>query len=100
MTTMLVLKRLAALAAVVAVMVAGLGDAAYATPGQPSPWEMTFQEAVTPVMEYITWFHNWLFVIITLITLFVLALLLIVIFRFNAKANPTPSRTTHNTLLE
>src|SRR3954453_10999374 len=99
MTTMLVLKRLAALAAV---MVAGLamGDTAFAAAGQPAPWEMTFQEAVTPVMEYITWFHNWLFVIITLITLFVLALLLIVIFRFNAKANPTPSRTTHNTLLE
>jgi len=96
---MLVLKRLAALAAV---MVAGLamGDAAYAVPGQPAPWEMTFQEAVTPVMEYITWFHNWLLVIITLITLFVLALLIIVFVRFNAKANPTPSRTTHNTLLE
>jgi cytochrome c oxidase subunit 2 len=99
MTTMLVLKRLAALAAV---MVAGLaiGDTAFAAAGQPSPWEMTFQEAVTPVMEYITWFHNWLLVIITLITLFVLALLLICIFRFNSKANPTPSRTTHNTLLE
>jgi cytochrome c oxidase subunit 2 len=102
MTTMLVLKRLAALAAVAAVMVAGLAmsDAAFAVPGQPAPWEMTLQEAVTPVMEYITWFHNWLLVIITLISLFVLALLLIVIFRFNAKANPTPSRTTHNTLLE
>jgi cytochrome c oxidase subunit 2 len=99
MTTMLVLKRLAALAAV---MVAGLaiGDTAFAAAGQPSPWEMTFQEAVTPVMEYITWFHNWLLVIVTLITLFVLALLLICIFRFNSKANPTPSRTTHNTLLE
>ena len=96
---MLVLKRLAALAAV---MVAGLamGDVAFAAPGQPAPWEMTFQEAVTPVMEYITWFHNWLLVIITLITLFVLALLIIVIVRFNAKANPTPSRTTHNTLIE
>ncbi|WP_068032286.1 cytochrome c oxidase subunit II [Rhodoplanes sp. Z2-YC6860] len=96
---MLVLKRLAALAAV---MVAGLaiGDTAFAAAGQPSPWETTFQEAVTPVMEYVTWFHNWLLVIITLITLFVLALLLICIFRFNAKANPSPSRTTHNTLLE
>src|ERR1700748_3771728 len=83
MTTMLVLKRLAALAAVAAVgMLAGLaiGDTAFAPAGQPAPWEMTFQEAVTPVMEYITWFHNWLLVIITLITLFVLALLLICIF--------------------
>jgi len=96
---MLVLKRLAALAAV---MVAGLaiGDSAFAAAGQPSPWEMTFQEAVTPVMEYIHWFHNWLLVIITVITLFVLALLIIVVLRFNSKANPTPSRTTHNTLLE
>src|SRR5262249_44857531 len=99
MTTMQVLKRLAAFAAV---MVAGLGmrDSAWAVSGQPAPWEMTFQEAATPVMEYITWFHNWLLVIITLITLFVLALLIIVIVRFNAKANPNPSRTTHNTLLE
>jgi cytochrome c oxidase subunit 2 len=104
MTTMLVLKRLAAVAAV---MVAGLvigdaliGDAAWAGAGQPSPWQLGFQESVTPVMEFITQFHNWLLVIITLITLFVLALLLVVIFKFNAKANPTPSRTTHNTLIE
>ena len=96
---MLVLKRLAALAAV---MVAGLaiGDTAWAVPGQPSPWEMTFQDAATPVMEFIHQFHNWLLVIISLITLFVLALLLIIFVRFNAKANPNPSRTTHNTLLE
>ncbi len=97
---MLVLKRLAALAAVV---VAGLamGGAAYAAiQGQPAPWEMTFQEAATPVMENITRFHNILLWIITAITLFVLALLIIIIVRFNAKANPIPSRTTHNTLLE
>ncbi len=67
----------------------------------PSPWEMTFQEAVTPVMEYITWFHNWLLVIITLITLFVLALLADRHRRASTRAaNPTPSRTTHNTLIE
>ena len=91
---MLVLKRLAALAAVV---VAGLamGGAAYAAiQGQPAPWEMTFQEAATPVMENITRFHNILLWIITAITLFVLALLIIIIVRFNAKANPIPSRTT------
>src|SRR6478736_3923357 len=74
--------------------------AAFAELGQPAPWEYKLQQAGSPVMEYIHWFHNWLLVIITLITLFVLALLLIIIVRFNAKANPTPSRTTHNTLLE
>ena len=73
---------------------------AFAELGQPAPWEWTLQESASPVMDYITWFHNWLFVTITLITLFVLALLVIVVVKFNAKANPVPSRTTHNTLIE
>jgi cytochrome c oxidase subunit 2 len=68
--------------------------------GQPSPWQITFQGAATPVMENITWFHDLLLYIITAITLFVLALLVIVVIRFNSRANPTPSRTSHNTLLE
>ncbi|MBR0870078.1 cytochrome c oxidase subunit II [Bradyrhizobium tropiciagri] len=68
--------------------------------GQPAPWEHTLQEAATPVMENIIWFHNFLLVLITVITLFVLALLVIVVMKFNAKANPVPSKTTHNTLIE
>jgi cytochrome c oxidase subunit 2 len=67
---------------------------------QPKPWEYTLQEAATPVMEDIISFHNLLLVLITVITLFVLALLVIVVVKFNAKANPVPSRTTHNTLIE
>jgi cytochrome c oxidase subunit 2 len=51
-------------------------------------------------MDHIEWFHNWLLVIITVITLFVLGLLITVMVKFNARANPTPSRTTHNTLIE
>src|SRR5204863_4171079 len=74
--------------------------AAFAELGQPAPWEWTLQESATQVMDYITWFHNFLFVIIMVITLFVLALLVIVVVKFNAKANPVPSRTTHNTLIE
>jgi cytochrome c oxidase subunit 2 len=74
------------------------GAAAFAA--QPKPWEMTLQESATEVMDYITWFHNFLFVLITVITLFVLALLVYVVVKFNAKANPVPSRTTHNTLIE
>ena len=80
-----------------AAVVLGAG-AAWAA--QPGPWTFGLQEAATPVMEDITWFHNWLFWIITIITLFVLALLVIVIVKFNARANPAPSRTTHNTLIE
>jgi cytochrome c oxidase subunit 2 len=73
---------------------------AFAEMGQPAPWEHTLQEAATPVMENIIWFHNFLLVLITVITLFVLALLVIVVVKFNARANPVPSKTTHNTLIE
>ncbi len=51
-------------------------------------------------MDNIVWFHDFLSVLIIVITLFVLALLVIVVVKFNAKANPVPSRTTHNTLIE
>jgi cytochrome c oxidase subunit 2 len=76
------------------------GGTAFAELGQPAPWEYTLQESASPVMDTIIWFHNFLLVLITVITLFVLALLVIVVVKFNAKANPVPSRTTHNTLIE
>jgi cytochrome c oxidase subunit 2 len=98
-TTMLVLKRFAALAAVMVSCLA-LGDTALAGVGQPSPWQLGFQQAVTPVMENVAWLHDFLLWLIAAITLFVLVLLVVVIVRFNAGANPTPSRTSHNTLLE
>ena len=85
--------------AVAGVALAASGTA-FAELGQPAPWEYTLQGSATAVMDYITWFHNWLFGTITVITLFVLALLIIVAVKFNAKANPVPSRTTHNTLIE
>jgi cytochrome c oxidase subunit II len=74
--------------------------AAFAELGQPAPWEYKLQEAGSPVMANIEWFHNVLLVIITIITLFVLGLLIAVVVKFNAKANPVPSKTTHNTLIE
>jgi cytochrome c oxidase subunit 2 len=77
-----------------------LSGAALAEMGQPAPWEYKLQEAATPVMENITWFHNFLLWLITAITLFVLVLLIIVVVKFNAKTNPVPSKTTHNTLIE
>ncbi|MBZ0216606.1 MAG: cytochrome c oxidase subunit II [Fimbriimonadaceae bacterium] len=69
--------------------------------GQPEPWQIGFQDAASPNMHQITWMHNILIMpIITVITIFVAILLGICIFRYNRKANPTPSRTTHNTMLE
>jgi len=76
------------------------GGSAFAELGQPAPWEYKLQEAGSPVMDNIIWFHNVLLVVITVITLFVLALLIAVVVKFNAKANPVPSKTTHNTLIE
>src|SRR5438105_4910355 len=97
---MLVFKRLTAIAATIgALLVLGAG-VALAGLGQPSPWQLNFQQSATPVMDEITKFHNALIIIITLIAGFVLVLLLLIIVRFNARANPTPSRTTHNTFLE
>lgn len=96
---MLVFKRMTALAVVIGFLIAGL-DAGWAGDGRPSDWQISFQQSATPVMDEIARFHTLLLYIITAIAAFVLILLLIIIVRFNARSNPTPSRTTHNTLLE
>jgi cytochrome c oxidase subunit II len=77
-----------------------MSGAAYAEEGQPAPWQLGFQPSASPIMEQIHSFHTYVTIIITLIALFVLALLVYVMVRFNEKRNPTPSRTTHNTPLE
>jgi cytochrome c oxidase subunit 2 len=99
MTTMLVFKRLAALAVTISAILAGAGIA-FAGDGQPSPWQMYFQQSASPVMDNIVSFHTFVLYVIIAITLFVLALMIAIVVRFNSRANPTPSRTTHNTLLE
>jgi len=96
---MLVLKRLIAFM-VTGVAVFATGGIAWAGLGQPSPWELGLQQAGSPVMEDIVWFHDFLLYIIIAIALFVLVLLVIVMVRFNARTNPVPSRTTHNTFIE
>ena len=69
--------------------------------GIPQDYQMTYQNAATPNMADITWFHDsFLFPIILGITLFVTVLLIYVMIKFNAKANPKPSRTSHNSLIE
>lgn len=84
---------------------AGLASFLMATPamaelGQSRPWQLGFQEGVTPIARQIQTFHDFLMILITVVTVFVLGLLIYVAIKFNAKSNPKPSRTTHNTTLE
>jgi cytochrome c oxidase subunit 2 len=68
--------------------------------GQPSD-RIALQEQVNPIGEEAVWFHNAILMpLITAISLFVMMLLLWVVFRYRRGANPTPSRNTHNTVLE
>ena len=74
--------------------------AASAAAGQPEPWQMNLPAGVTPVMESVVGFHNFLLWLIAAISLFVLVLLVYALVRFSARANPEPSRTTHNSAVE
>jgi cytochrome c oxidase subunit 2 len=98
-TTMLVFKRLPAMAVMICTLVAS-ASVVWAGDGRPSDWQMSFQQSATAVMDDIVRFHTGLLYTIIAIAAFVLVLLLIVMVRFNARSNPTPSRTTHNTMLE
>lgn len=84
--------------ALVAVLAGFFSSSAFAA--EPQPWQLNLPAPVTPVAEFAYDFHTFLLVIITVITIFVLALLLYTCFRFRESANPTPSKTTHNSLLE
>ncbi len=91
--------RILAIAALAAALLSP-DAAALAGLGQPSPWQLGLQQSGSPVMDDVVWFHDFVLWIITGITAFILALLVIVMVKFNANANPTPSRTTHNTVIE
>ena len=90
---MLLLKRLTAAAVTLAVLLAGTGLAS-AGLGQPTNWEFGLQQSATPVMDNITSFHNALLYIIAAISIFVLVLLVIVMVRFNARANQSIRRVS------
>jgi cytochrome c oxidase subunit II len=94
-----VFLRMTAIAAVAAALLLPEG-AAFAGLGQATPWEIGLQDSATPVMDDVVWLHTYVLWFIIAITAFILALLVIVMVRFNARANPTPSRTTHNTVVE
>lgn len=75
-------------------------SAGIAAQGMADPWQLGFQDAVSPVAREMNDFHNLLLWIIGIISLFVLLLLIYVMVKFNRKANPTPTKTTHNTFIE
>jgi cytochrome c oxidase subunit 2 len=66
----------------------------------PRPWEMNMQPAFSPMKQGIIDLHNLVLILITIITLFVAALLVWVCVRYNEKRNPIPSQTSHHTGLE
>lgn len=69
--------------------------------GQPQPKGIHLQPQVTDIGREAAWMHNAVLMpVITLISLLVLGLLLWAMFRYRAKANPVPSKTTHNTFIE
>jgi cytochrome c oxidase subunit II len=62
---------------------------------------LTFQDQYSDNGEYALWMHDVILMpVITAISLLVLGLLLYVVFRFNRRANPVASKTTHNTMIE
>ena len=98
------MKRGALFAAIASVSFMLTGAMAFAQEherlGQPTPGAIDFQPPATPIMEEIRGFHAFLLPIIVAISVFVLALLLWVVIRYNRRANPTPRKFTHNMLVE
>ncbi|WP_137132300.1 cytochrome c oxidase subunit II [Rhizobium sp. FY34] len=85
----------AALAAMICLLFASGAGA-----DQPVAWQIDLQQPVTSIMHEIKWFNHYTLWFIVPITLFVLALLILVVVKFRASANPVPSRTSHNTTIE
>lgn len=75
-------------------------SAALAAEGLPTEYQLGFQTPATPVMEKLYALHDFMLIVITAITILVLALLTYICIRFNRKANPVPSKTTHNVVVE
>src|SRR6056300_728144 len=78
----------------------GIFAASVAGAAQPEVWQIGLQEPAGSIAQKATDLHNLLLIIISLISVFVLALLVYVGWRFRRDANPSPSKTTHNTTIE
>ena len=89
------------LSAAMSVMMAfGVLCVSTAYAAEPQPWQLGLQDPAGSIAARATSLHNMLLVIITVISLFVLGLLVYVCVRFRASANPKPSKTSHNTIIE
>jgi cytochrome c oxidase subunit 2 len=77
-----------------------LGGAGIAHAAEPQPWQLGLQPAASTIAVRAAELHNTLLIIITFISCFVLALLIFVCIRFHQSRNPTPSKTSHNTIIE
>jgi cytochrome c oxidase subunit 2 len=97
---MQLIRRVFATLSLAAVTAGGFAAQAFAQVQAPHPWQMGMQTPGSPVEERVHSLHNLVMVIITIITIFVAGLLAWVIWRYDAKRHPVPSRTSHNTLLE
>ena len=94
------MRHLAKLGASAAGLVGAVFAARSAAAQAPVDWEIDFQTALSPSMERIVDFNFMVTIIIVVITAFVFGLMAWIVVRYNAKRNPTPSKTTHNTMLE
>jgi cytochrome c oxidase subunit 2 len=94
-------RLLAHVALALSLAASGTGAWAADLVGQPTPGAIDLQPAASPMKHMVSWFNNFIIMPVMFgIGLFVLILLLIVIVRFNKRANPTPKKFTHNTKLE
>ncbi|MCB1452508.1 MAG: cytochrome c oxidase subunit II [Rhizobiaceae bacterium] len=92
------MKKLAWLSGIVSTASAVAAGTALAA--QPQPWQTDLQPAATGIMHEIRWFEEYTLWFLIPIVLLVLGLLVFVMVRFNQRANPNPSRTSHNTMIE
>src|SRR5262249_16687967 len=92
--------RIGALACLSGLAAIAWSHCAIAADNAPKDWQMDLPAAATPVMEGMRHFHNLLLVLIVAIVLFVMGLLAWVMYRYREGANPVPSKTSHNTMIE
>ncbi|MBI1777270.1 MAG: cytochrome c oxidase subunit II [Proteobacteria bacterium] len=94
------MRGLIRLSSALALTVVSSIPAGLALAAEPLPWQMDMQPAASLTRERITSLHDFLLVVITVISVFVLGLLLYTMVRFRASKHPVPTKTSHNTVIE
>ena len=94
------MRWLSAIAISIMTLLAGSAFAQELPGHGPEEWEANLQPAGTLIMEQVRSFHSLLSWVISIIVVLVFGLIAWVCYRYNAERNPTPSKRTHNTLIE